>query len=103
MLGSVSTPSGSDAARQSLDLEVARQRRRQQKGSEMAIGKVLWFNPVMGHGYIEPSDRRTDVPVDRLAVELAGQKTLKPGQKLHYEVARGLDGRPRATTLRLID
>ena len=69
----------------------------------MASGKVLWFNPVMGHGYIQPSDGRTDVPIDRLAVELAGHKTLKPGQGVHYEVVRGLNGKPRATTLRLVD
>ena len=69
----------------------------------MASGKVLWFNPVMGHGYIQPSDGRTDVPIDRLAVELAGHKTLKPGQKVRYEVLRGLNGKPRAAALRLID
>jgi cold shock CspA family protein len=69
----------------------------------MASGKVLWFNPVMGHGYIQPSDGRTDVPIDRLAVELAGHKTLKPGQNVRYEVLRGLNGKPRATALRLID
>jgi cold shock CspA family protein len=68
----------------------------------MASGKVLWFNPVMGHGYIQPSDGRTDVPVDRLAVELAGHKTLNAGQQVRYEVVRGLDGRPRAAKLRLI-
>jgi cold shock CspA family protein len=69
----------------------------------MASGKVIWFNPVMGHGYIQPSDSRTDVPIDRLAVELAGHKTLKPGQKVSYEVVRGLNGKPRAAALRLID
>jgi len=29
----------------------------------MRTGKVQWFNPVMGHGYIEPSDGGTDVLV----------------------------------------
>ena len=75
--------------------------RRQRTGIEMARGKVLWFNPITR--YTQPSDGRTDVPVDRLAVELAGHQTLKPGQKLRYEVVRGLNGKTRAATLRLID
>jgi CspA family cold shock protein len=69
----------------------------------VATGKVLWFNPVMGHGYIKPSDGRTDVPVRQLAVELAGYKTLKTGQLVRYELARGLDGKLWAATLKLID
>ena len=63
------------------------------EGADVATGEVLWFNPVMGHGYIKPSDGCTDVPVHRLAVELAGYKTLKTGQGVRYEVVRGyLDG-----------
>ena len=69
----------------------------------MATGEVLWFNPVMGHGYIKPSDGCTDVPVHRLAVELAGYKTLKTGQGVRYEVVRGLDGKLSAATLKLIE
>jgi len=48
----------------------------------VATGKVEWFNPVMGHGYIKPADGGTDVPVRRLAVELAGHTSLKPGQQV---------------------
>jgi CspA family cold shock protein len=65
-------------------------------------GKVLWFNPVMGHGYIQPTDGDSDIPVHRLAVELAGHKTLKSGQEVQYEKVRGLDGRPSAVTLKLL-
>jgi cold shock protein len=65
-------------------------------------GKVLWFNPVMGHGYIKPADGDTDIPVHRLAVEQAGHKTLKTGQAVQYEKVRGLDGRPSAVTLKLL-
>lgn len=70
---------------------------------KMATGKVEWFNPVMGHGYIKPADGGTDVPVRRLAVELAGQTSLKPGQQVQYEIVPGLDGRLSAVTLKLID
>jgi cold shock protein len=66
----------------------------------MATGKVQWFNPVMGTGYIKPADGGADILVRRLAVELAGWKSLTAGQSLHYEVAKGLDGRFSAVTLK---
>jgi CspA family cold shock protein len=69
----------------------------------VATGKVLWFNPVMGHGYIQPTDGPADVPVRQLAVELAGYKTLKTGQGVRYELVRGLDGKLSAVTLKLLD
>ncbi len=69
----------------------------------MATGKVEWFNPVMGHGYIKSADGGTVVPVRRLAVELAGHTSLKPGQQVQYEIVPGLDGRLSAVTLKLID
>jgi CspA family cold shock protein len=76
---------------------------RYQREAKMATGKVLWFNPVMGHGYIEPVDGPAVVPVVQHAVELAGYKTLKAGQVLRYELARGIDGKIRASSLRLLD
>ena len=66
----------------------------------MATGKVQWFNPVMGTGYIKPADGGTDILVRRLAVELAGWKSLTAGQNLQYEIATGLDGRLSAVTLK---
>jgi cold shock CspA family protein len=66
----------------------------------MATGKVEWFNPVMGTGYIKPADGGTGILVRRLAVELAGWKSLSAGQELQYEVATGLDGRLSAVSLR---
>jgi CspA family cold shock protein len=69
----------------------------------VATGKVEWFNPVMGHGYIKPADGGTDVPVRRLAVELAGHTSLKAGQQVQYEIVPGLDGRLSAVTLKLLD
>jgi CspA family cold shock protein len=67
-----------------------------------AIGKVQWFNPVMGTGYITPADGGADILVRRLAVELAGLKSLTAGQAVQYEVATGLDGRLSAVTLKLL-
>jgi CspA family cold shock protein len=66
----------------------------------MATGTVTWFNPVMGTGYIQPTDGGADILVRRLAVELAGWKLLTAGQRLRYEVATGLDGRLSAVALK---
>lgn len=66
----------------------------------MATGKVEWFNPVMGSGYIKPADGGAVILVRRLAVELAGWKSLTAGQEIEYEVATGLDGRLSAVTLK---
>ncbi len=66
----------------------------------MARGTVTWFNPVMGSGYITPADGGADILVRRLAVELAGLKSLTTGQRLQYEIATGLDGRVSAVTLK---
>jgi CspA family cold shock protein len=68
----------------------------------MAKGTVEWFNPVMGTGYIKPAAGGSGVLVRRLAVELAGWKSLTAGQDLQYEVAAGLDGRLSAVTLKAI-
>ena len=69
----------------------------------MATGKVLWFNPVMGHGYIEPTGGSGPVPVLRHALEMSGYKTLTAGQAVRYEVARCIDGKMRAARLVLLD
>ena len=69
----------------------------------MPTGKVLWFNPVMGHGYIEPAAGPAAVPVVQHAVEMAGYKTLTAGQTVRYEMVRGIDGKMRAARLRLLD
>ena len=69
----------------------------------MATGKVQWFNPVMGKGYITPTDGSVDVLVRSHAVERAGWKSLTAGQTLQYEIAAGLDGRLSAVALKLID
>jgi len=66
----------------------------------MATGKVDLFNPVMGTGYITPADGGAEILVRRLAVELAGLKSLTAGQSIQYEVATGLDGRLSAVTLK---
>ena len=52
----------------------------------MASGTVKWFNPTKGFGFIQPDDGTKDVFVHISAVERAGLRGLREGQKVSYEV-----------------
>lgn len=52
----------------------------------MASGKVKWFNPTKGYGFIQPNDGTRDVFVHISAVQRAGLSTLNEGQDIEYEM-----------------
>ena len=52
----------------------------------MATGKVKWFNPQKGFGFIEPTEGGGDVFVHISAVEAAGLRGLDDGQEIEYEI-----------------
>jgi CspA family cold shock protein len=52
----------------------------------MAIGKVKWFNPTKGYGFIQPQGGGQDVFVHIMAVERAGLRTLNEGQQVEFEI-----------------
>lgn len=52
----------------------------------MAIGTVKFFDATRGFGFIAPDDGAKDVFVHKSAVESAGLKGLREGQKVEYEV-----------------
>lgn len=52
----------------------------------MATGTVKWFNATKGYGFIQPDDSGPDVFVHISAVERAGLRELRDGQKITYEV-----------------
>jgi CspA family cold shock protein len=52
----------------------------------MATGTVKWFNTQKGFGFIQPDDGGKDVFVHISAVERAGLKGLKDGQKISFEL-----------------
>jgi CspA family cold shock protein len=58
----------------------------------MAEGTVKFFNSQKGFGFIQPTDGGKDVFVHISAVERAGLRTLKEGQKVSFEIVteRGL-------------
>jgi CspA family cold shock protein len=52
----------------------------------MATGTVKWFNDQKGYGFVQPNDGSKDVFVHISAVEGAGLRTLKEGQKVSFEI-----------------
>lgn len=54
----------------------------------MSEGTVKWFNATKGYGFIQPSDGGTDVFVHVSAVERAGIRELREGQKVSYDLVQ---------------
>ncbi len=63
-------------------------------------GKVKWFNPTKGYGFIEREDKEKDVFVHVSAVRDAGMNGLDEGQALTFDVEDGPKG-PSAVNLKL--
>ena len=49
-------------------------------------GKVRWFEPEKGFGFIQPDDGGKDAFVHVSAIERAGMGDLTEGQKISYEL-----------------
>jgi cold shock protein len=54
----------------------------------MAEGIVKWFNGTKGFGFIQPTEGGQDVFVHISAVERAGMRDLREGQKVSYELVQ---------------
>ena len=67
-------------------------------------GKVKWFNPTKGFGFIERDDKEKDVFVHISAVKEAGIKKLFENDKIQFELSKDTNGKgPSATNLKKID
>jgi CspA family cold shock protein len=66
----------------------------------MASGKVKWFNPTKGFGFIEPDEGGKDAFVHITAVQAAGLRGLNEGQRVTYELVTER-GKEAATNLKL--
>ena len=65
-------------------------------------GKVKWFNPTKGFGFIERDDKEKDAFVHASAVKEAGMRYLNEGDKLEFTLEDGPKG-PSAVNLKKID
>ena len=63
-------------------------------------GKVKWFNPTKGYGFIEREDKEKDVFVHSSAATEANMK-LNEGDALTFEVENGEKG-PSAINLQKV-
>lgn len=66
----------------------------------MAAGKVKWYNPQKGFGFIAPNDGGKDVFVHATALEAAGIRSLSDGQAVTFDITEER-GKSSATGLKL--
>jgi CspA family cold shock protein len=66
--------------------------------SEMAEGKVKWFNDKKGYGFIA-ADTGKEFFVHHSSIEGEGFKSLEEGQRVSFEEERGAKG-PQAVKVR---
>lgn len=69
----------------------------------MANGKVKWFNPTKGFGFIEPDQGGKDVFVHISAVQNAGLQTLNEGQAVEFDLEEDRMGRKAASNLKVAE
>ena len=50
----------------------------------MTTGKIKWFNPTKGYGFIEQEGK--DVFLHASALEKAGIETLKEGEEIEFDI-----------------
>ena len=52
----------------------------------MSNGKIKWFNPTKGYGFIENDSGGKDIFLHVSALEQAGIDTLEEGQAISFEI-----------------
>ncbi len=63
-------------------------------------GKVKWFNPEKGYGFIEVEEGK-DVFVHYSEIQEEGFKTLEEGQEVEFEVVEGNRGPQAANVVKV--
>jgi len=64
----------------------------------MSNGKIKWFNPTKGYGFIENEAGGKDVFLHVSALEQAGIDTLTEGESVSFEIA---DNRGRENAINI--
>jgi cold shock protein len=58
----------------------------------MPHGTVKWFNDAKGFGFIQPDGGGADAFAHFSAIEMAGFKSLKEGQRVNFDLIEGEKG-----------
>jgi CspA family cold shock protein len=66
----------------------------------MTTGKIKWFNPTKGYGFIE-QERNKDVFLHVSALEKAGIDTLQEGEEIEFEIGEN-KGKENAINIKKI-
>ena len=66
----------------------------------MTTGKIKWFNPTKGYGFIEQEGSK-DVFLHVSALEQAGIETLKEGEETEFEIGEN-KGRENAINVKKV-
>ena len=64
----------------------------------MSNGKIKWFNPAKGYGFIENDAEGKDVFLHVSALEQAGIDTLEEGEAISFEIG---DNRGRENAINI--
>ncbi|SVD18310.1 uncharacterized protein METZ01_LOCUS371164 [marine metagenome] len=67
----------------------------------MTNGKIKWFNPTKGYGFIEQEGSK-DVFLHVSALEKAGISTLQEGQAVSFEIGEN-NGKENAINIKTIN
>ena len=68
----------------------------------MATGTVKWFSNSKGYGFISPDEPGNEIFAHFSAIAMDGYKSLKPGNRVSYELHDGPKGL-HATNICAID
>ena len=66
----------------------------------MTTGKIKWFNPTKGYGFIEQEGSK-DIFLHVSALEQAGISTLKEGEEIEFEIGEN-KGRENAINVKKV-
>ena len=62
-------------------------------------GKIKWFNPTRGYGFITPDEGDTDVFLHVSALEQANITELKEGETIQFELG---ENRGKTTAITIV-
>ena len=68
----------------------------------MAEGKVKWFNPDKGYGFIA-RDEGEDLFVHYSEIQGDGFKTLEENADVEFDITTGREGKLQASNVRLVN